>query len=65
MARVQVAAILEYLDYNLQMALDKAVKEQCAGMEIDSKSLYQLFVQKAKRTCFFWEAVPEAFVETE
>ena len=65
MARVQIVPILEHLDYNLQNALDRAVKQELPGVEVDSKALYDAFVQSAKRMCFTWESVPDYYIEME
>lgn len=63
MARVKVEELLESLEYDLRVALARAVHSLVANAQFDERELYKAFCREAYRKCSIWENVPDQYVE--
>ena len=63
MARIKVENVLESLDYDLRVALARAVHAVVPNAQFDERELYRAFCREAYRKCSIWETVPDQYVE--
>jgi hypothetical protein len=65
MARIKLEGIIDYLERDLQRALEATVRADAAHSEADARRLFEQFRQNVRRQCRDWERVPDRFVDVD
>ena len=65
MAKIQLEGIIDYLERDLQRALEAAVHGEAAHSHTDARRLFEQFRQNVRRQCRDWERVPDRFVDVD
>jgi len=63
MAKVRIESIIEYLDYDMKRALERAVANVYPNVDIDRTELYRQFRRAVGVKCANWVDVPDRDVE--
>lgn len=65
MARVKIQSIIEYLDNDIRIALNDAVKNVAPESNIDSYELFRAFNRSISRRFSTWVRIPDRYIEKE
>jgi hypothetical protein len=65
MAKIRLEGIIDYLERDLQRALEATMREHVAHPESSGRRLFDEFRQNVRRQCRDWERVPDRFVEAD
>lgn len=65
MARIKMEGIIDYLERDLQRALEATVRSDAAHSEPDARRLFEQFRDNVRRQCRDWERVPDRFVDAD
>lgn len=63
MARIKLEAILDYLQPDLQRALEQTLRAAPADAKADPQRLYSHFKENVRRECRDWARVPDRYVD--
>ena len=65
MARVKIGEIIDYLEDDMNRALEDAHKRCFPGVPVDRNRLFREFVKEVGRKCSTWEQVPDRCVDAD
>lgn len=65
MAKIRLEGIIDYLERDLQRALEATVHGEAAHSQADARRLFEQFRENVRRQCRDWERVPDRFVDVD